>query len=394
MSRRAAGVALIAVTLLIVALSTGAAIYFLVAALLFSMLVIGLLTALFTLFTLSVMSHSPRSKVVRGENIAIRLQVRRRTILPVSEIVLHISSPMDDGPSGRLPIHLRPLSTREYRYALACPHRGQYTVGPSRVDVSDIFGLFLFSRAINGGETQLDVLPKVYTMQPMVLEAGDTGPMMRVQVSEDAASPSGVRAYQDGDVLKKVHWKLTMRKRELMVRTYEESARPDTLILLDVSPVNAIRSLALAIEDALCEIALSMAMAQLKADHPVRMPLMTAKPVEPTGTHSNDFPKFMDAVSKLVFNGTYPYEQVLALAMRRTQRTGGAILVTSKLSATIADIALKMHRFGMRVQFIWITESSHSEALELLTRMKLGGIETRKIDPWSTFSLQDGRDSA
>ena len=54
----------------------------------------------------------------------------------------------------------------------------------------------------------------------MPLKASDVGPEFISRAAEDNASPSGVRKWQDGDELKKVHWKLTLKKREVMVRTY------------------------------------------------------------------------------------------------------------------------------------------------------------------------------
>ena len=69
-----------------------------------------------------------------------------------------------------------------------------------------------------------------------------------------------------------------MRRREILVRTYEESARPDTLILPDLSPINALKDQALSIEDCVCEICLGAARAQLMANDPVSMPLTSAAP--------------------------------------------------------------------------------------------------------------------
>jgi hypothetical protein len=151
---------------------------------------------------------------------------------------------------------------------------------------------------------------------------------------------------------------------------------------MDASPISASRAQALDIEDGLCEAALSMALAQLRSDHGVRMPLVSAQPAELAGQNAADFPRFLDAMVSLTFDGPYAFEQLVALEMRRMQRTGGVVLVTSRLSAAIADLALRMRAFGMQVMFIWVTESARTEALELLTRIELGGVVTMKVDPW------------
>jgi uncharacterized protein (DUF58 family) len=388
MSAKAGGLAASAMTLLIVGLSTGAVIYYLMFGMLAAMLALAAATALSTLVSIRIKLRTPSARVVRGGSVTLNLFIKRYTFLPVSEIVVFISSAADEGIYYKMPVALGPFQSKDYRFALNCPHRGRFAVGPKRLEVSDAFGIFTLSRKLRIEQSTLEVLPKVLHAPPMVLEPGDIGPQTRIRMAEDAASPSDVRAWREGDVLKKVHWKLTMRKRELMVRTYEESARPDTLILLDVSPINAIRAKALAIEDTMCEAALAMVKAQLSVDHPVRMPLTSQDPIELAGRGMVDFSRFLEAVTHLKFDGQYLFEQLALVEMRRIQRTGGMILITARLTANIADAALNMRRSGMQVIFMWITESPRTETLELLTRMSLGGIITRKVNPWQ--DLTDG----
>ena len=167
-----------------------------------------------------------------------------------------------------------------------------------------------------------------------------------------------------------------------MVRTYEEAPRPDTLILLDCSPVNASGDQALCMEDALCETACSVALSQLRAGYPVRMPLLSAQPTEISGQSSAEFGRFLNALTALSFDGEYPFEQVITLEMRRLQRTGGIVLITARLTMRIADMALQLHRSGAQVCVCWITETRRAQALELLTRLELQGIQIRRVNPW------------
>lgn len=373
---------LVALTILAIALSTGGAIYYLLFWMLMMMLVIALETALLTLLTIRVSTVSQKNRAIRGETVAIRMNIRRGTILPVGPVELEVSSPMDDRAAGKIVVNLPPIREKEYRYAMNCPHRGHYPMGVSRVRVSDVFGLFSFSRRIAQGNAMVTVSPKTEIVPPMAIEPGDMGPQGQVRASEDMSSPSGVRPWQDGDHLKKVHWKLTMRKRELMVRTYEESARPDTLVLMDVSPVNASRSQVLTIEDTMCDAAASAVLAQMTAGYPVRMPLTSAHPTEIAGQFPEEIGRFLDALTDLKFDSPYSFEQVLTLEMRRIQRTGGVLLVTAKLNTAIADYAVRMHRLGVSVQLNWIAESVTPESQTLKAQLELSGVPVRQISPW------------
>lgn len=382
MSAKTIAFLLVALTLLAIALSTGGAIYYMMFWMLAMMLAFSLASALATLMTIRVETAAQRAKAVRGETVAIRMNIRRMTVLPVGPVELEASSPTDDRAVGKITIQLPPLKAKEYRYTMNCPHRGHYQLGVSRVRVSDIFGLFSFSRKIGDDGATVAVSPRTDVIPAMDIEPGELGPQGRTRISEDMASPSGVRPWMDGDHLKKVHWKLTMRRRELMVRTYEESARPDTLVLMDASPVNASRSHVLAIEDGLCDAAASAVLAQLNAGYPVRMPLASAHSVEITGQFPEEISRFVDALTDLTFDSPYSFEQVLMLEMRRVQRTGGVLLITPRLNSVIADCSMRLHHLGASVQLNWVAESITPESLTLKAQLELNGIPVRQISPW------------
>jgi hypothetical protein len=136
-------------------------------------------------------------------------------------------------------------------------------------------------------------------------------------------------------------------------------------------------------EDAICEAAASAAVAQLTGGYPVRMPLSARSPQEITGQSAAEADRFIDALMRVRFDSPYSYEQVLSIEMRRMSRTGGAVMITSALSPRIADIATQFRRSGIQVKVFWVTDTQRTEALEMMTRLKLAGVIARQIDPWA-----------
>lgn len=373
---------LMAFTLLVIALSTGTAVYYLLSAMLFMMALIAFFSALITLFTLELELNAGKKRAVRGESVTVRLRVRRRTLLPPGLVELEVSAPDAGQGSGRMISVFAPLKGREYRYTIECAHRGVYEMGVSRLYVTDIFGLFRFSRRVKACMARVEVTPRLGRAPVMLVQPGDTGPQGRVRMTEDMASPSGVRDWQQGDSLKKVHWKLTARRRELLVRTFEESARPDFLILLDCSPVNAMQSHVRAIEDALCEAAAAAALAQMEAGYPVRMPLNARKPSEIAGQTPGEIGHFLNALTWLAFDSPYSYEQVIELELRRLLRTGALILISTRLNPALAELALRVRQLGVAVQYVWVAETARKEHEDMKQRLALMGVGVRHVNPW------------
>ena len=103
-------------------------------------------------------------------------------------------------------------------------------------EVSDVFGFFKREHKPDMAGQELLVLPVPFDVEPLTFAAGDMGVETMRRAMEDPSSPNDFRAYQQGDPLKRIHWKMSARKRELFVKQFEEPALPDALVMLDTSP--------------------------------------------------------------------------------------------------------------------------------------------------------------
>lgn len=384
LNARRAGYALVAAAMLAAGLSTGTRIYYLIFLGLLAMLALGLASVLWTLWTVKFAIKGVRARVTRGDAMMTVFTVRHGCLLPVSAVQIQLNVPSAYAPTQTVNVSTPPFAQRTFRQVIQCPHRGVYEAGVTRISVTDVFGLVTLHRRPDAKLVRLEVLPRVTDIAPLAPQSIDQGPQFRSRASEDNASPSDIRAWQDGDELKKVHWKLSLRKREMMVRTYEETARPDTLVIPDLAEITALRDQQLTVEDCICEASLSAAQAQLRAGYPVRMPLVGARPQELAGQFPADITAFTDAMLRVKFDSPYGYEQVLMLMLSRFQRTGGAVLVTARLTTRIADMAMRMQRSGIATRLVWISDDARDASMALVERMKMGGVQAERIDPWGT----------
>jgi len=380
-SGRLIGVLAAMLALIGAALATGTTIYYYLFFILLLILVFALASALWTLLSARVSMRGVRGRVARGDKLMTILTLSHRSLLPAGSLRVSLNVP--GSVSQELSFSAAPFARHSYRNVIVCAHRGNYEVGIRSMTAEDLFGLFEFTRKSKKKLMRVEVYPRAMDLPCMQLKPSDIGPEFRSRATEDAASPSDIRKWQDGDELKKVHWKLSLRKRELMVRTFEESARPDTLIIPDLSEIQALADQRLTMEDCICDACLGAAKAQLEGGFPVRMPLQSGRPQELSGKSMADIAAFTDALMRVNFDSPYPYEQVLTLMLARMQRTGGAVLITSRLSSRTADIVLRMQRMGIQTQLLWITDAPRNEALEMLERLKMAGAIVRQINPWS-----------
>ncbi len=371
------------VALLATGLATGTRIYYALFLLLALISAYALISVLWLLATVKVQMKGVRPHMMRGEKLMTILTVEHHSPLPAGALRLKLNVPGGAGGRQEIRVNVPPFKQQHFRNVIRCPHRGSYEVGLVQLTGQDAFGLFEISRKPEAKLMRVEVRPRPRRMPPMILKATDVGPEFRSRATEDTASPSDVRSWREGDELKKVHWKLTLRKRELMVRTFEESARPDTLVIPDLGEVTALSDQKLTLEDAICESALGAAKAQLDAGFPVRLTLQTKRPQELAGRSAADIASFSDALMRVEFDCPHPYEQTLMLVFQRMQRTGGAVLATSRLTTRTVDIALRMQQRGIQVKLIWAADAPRDESLEMLERLKMAGASVERVDPWA-----------
>jgi uncharacterized protein (DUF58 family) len=124
-----------------------------------------------------------------------------------------------------------------FAYALQGLRRGRHPIGPLRVNVLDPFGL-VFRRHRFGTPELLTVLPRRVELRPISprgsSEDGATRPApQHVGVGEDDVI---ARSYLPGDAMKRLHWKATAHRGELMVRQEEQQLTPRAALLLDCEP--------------------------------------------------------------------------------------------------------------------------------------------------------------
>ncbi len=58
------------------------------------------------------------------------------------------------------------------------------------------------------------------------------------------------------------------------------------------------------------------------------------------------------------------------------------MLVTPRLTTRIADMAMRMQQSGVATRLIWISDDDREESMALIERMKMGGVQAVRREPW------------
>ncbi|MDR0396300.1 MAG: DUF58 domain-containing protein [Oscillospiraceae bacterium] len=375
MSFRAAGVLFFSGLMAVIALSTGGRMYMLVALVLFVMFALSIISSLWAFLTLGADVSVSGEDIPRGESRTLRVTLKHSCPLPIAPVWAEIRAPSLDGNDREaVRIPARAFNPRSSAVRIHCPHVGRFTVGLTKLAVEDVFGLFSFHRSRPEWCVDTLVLPRVEPLDCPPFSPGESETELVSRATEDATSPSGVRDYQPGDEMKKIHWKLSLRKREILVKTFDQPLRPDAVVLLDCA-LPARSGLSHDARDRLCDIAASMCAALLSADAIVRMPLTGTPPEDVTLRKGDLLAPALRSIARMRFSGQTPFERVLALESARMRQSGTTVCVTGSLSPESADRVIRLRRLGPTVRVYLVADNPDERQRVLLQKLRQNDVE-------------------
>jgi uncharacterized protein (DUF58 family) len=179
-----------------------------------------------------------------GDVVAVVVQVENRGKLPIPWCLVEdllprqalIHDPPNLGVEGRRVqlSMLRAGAQRTLMYQLRCNRRGYYQIGPLVLETGDLFGLHRQYRVATKPHFLL-VFPQVVPLEGY--DVSSKRPIGEVRMTyrlyEDPTRIAGVRRYEAGDPLNRVHWKATARTGVLHSKVYEPSTVVGATVLLE-----------------------------------------------------------------------------------------------------------------------------------------------------------------
>lgn len=121
-------------------------------------------------------------------------------------------------------------------YRITGVRRGVWAIGPLMLRTVDPFGLA--QREQSFGETRtVTVVPEVFALAPLAVKVGAAGGTAQTSSSRlgQGADNLSPRRYVLGDSMRRIHWRATAHRGQLMVRQEEDESSPDALVILDRS---------------------------------------------------------------------------------------------------------------------------------------------------------------
>ena len=203
-------------------------------------LYLGLLLAigawLWTFFvarSLRVERNSDARRGSVGDVFKERFDINNGSRLPALWVEIRNATPISTSGS-RLLTSLRGRQKQTYAVRMWLTRRGSFPLGPTIVTVSDPLGLFRIEKRISALKS-VTILPMVFPIESFLAPPGllPGGQVTRRKSTDITPHATGVREYNSGDPMKRIHWPTSVRRGRLMVKEFDQDPQAEVWLFLD-----------------------------------------------------------------------------------------------------------------------------------------------------------------
>ena len=247
---------------------------------------------------------------------------------------------------------------RGYRgtYVLERVPRGRYEVEHARAAIDDPFGLARAEIELDARGSLL-VYPRLVPLDQLFSESGAHAQDGRRLLLR---RPSGfdlhsVREYEQGESLRKVHWKTTARRGQLMVKELEDAPRDEIAVILDAD-ANAV-----AADSFDVQVRAAGSILRAHASHNRRAVLAinsAGRPSARVTSLEGDWLAAFGLLAEATPSGTRPVVELLARESGPASRAVETVVVTARLSGALATKLVQRALAGQGVSLVWIDSAS------------------------------------
>lgn len=209
----------------------------------FAELVLFLLALVYLLVYRRKISASIRIPIAvadKGKKVRIQMEVENRAYLPCTKIRYRIR--YGNAMAGKRPLkwfagEAVPYGTHTYEDRIVPEYAGNYLFDLVKIRIYDMTGLFYIDKKLNKS-TGVQVLPELNGIEVQVSERvrnyfGESDDYDDFHAGDDSSQIFDVREFRPGDRLQKIHWKLSAKSEELLVREDSQPLACAVVFLLE-----------------------------------------------------------------------------------------------------------------------------------------------------------------
>jgi uncharacterized protein (DUF58 family) len=262
------------------------------------------------------------------------------------------------------------------RYVLERLPRGRYAFHDVRAEIADAFGLEGASVPLPAPGALL-VYPRLVRLDRLFSETGAHSHHGRRLLlrRQGGFELHGVREYEQGESLRRVHWRSTARRGQLMVKELEDAPRDEIAVLLDADA----RSVVGESFDVQVRAAGSIVEEYVRRGRRAVLVFNSERrDVQQVHSPAADWRRALELLAAAEPTGCVPVARLLAEEVGPAARALELVVVTARLEPALIDRLVQRALSRRKVSLVYVDAASFNRAarrpVSALLRLEAAGI--------------------
>jgi uncharacterized protein (DUF58 family) len=327
------------------------------------------------------------SRGIKLQDIELKLRVRNRTMFPIPYFTMADSRGKLFTKSDSFLLTLGPFEEKVVSYTVQGHTRGDFSVGPVRIEGSDPFGLFTWQQRLEAPGTVI-VYPTIHPLD-LVYKQGLPSGSLRIddKMYEDVTQFRSLREYVPGDDMKRINWKASAKTSKLFTMEFDSTLYFPVMVVLNFCRDDYPARQREALIERAAELAASVPFFYAKLKQEIgfistgNLPGESGYSSVPMKAGYEHAQGMLELISKLTpSEGHADFNEMLYQSGINVQMGTKVIVVSPPFSHDQADVLIAAKRKGMNLLVLQIesqTERVDDEyfagALNVVSVRKLGG---------------------
>jgi len=316
--------------------------------------------------------------VVKGDTVQFKFTVVNNSFLPCTCIQLRFES---YGTGIHTDSEEKYFSVSSYKshetvFNIEAKYRGNYKVGISKIILYDFLGLFKFNQKHNKS-LEFTINPRILNIPvlPLISMPQDSAAVKNYKQNEDYSVIADLRKYQPTDGYKKIHWKASAKRNELISKDFQETEKNAALLLVDNSSIDAQWQEALELEDSIVEALVSAAAYCNKLGYPVSLRCLRDRET----AFTDDFAYLYKLASGLEFGDFGRFDDLLNMFARTYGEYMNLIVFVQSINESVFSSLVKLRLLGNNVVIFHFNNEKDESKIEQLRELDVHCVDFHNI---------------
>lgn len=305
----------------------------------------------------------PNKSIYVGGKVAVTYTVRNlsKYTIPYLEIENSILKELTGEEGPKIMTTLNPKDFFTNNEVIVSKRRGYYPLGKIQLVIKDIFGFYSIKKNITS-DTALLVYPIPMNINSFritsIEQMGDM--LIDNKAFQDKSRVASVRSFREGDSIKSIHWKLSAKLEDLIIKEFDNSADTNVVVFVDNYQGLYKGDLDRRLEDKVVDIAISIINYYIKHNIPVTLQTQDKnKIVEINGNEKSDLKPFLEVFARFEGNGAFELGAFIEKRMNINKRGSTVVIITPNIDKSIGTQGIMLKTRNLNPLFLVVTDKEN-----------------------------------